>query len=87
MDGKYVSNLGQCIFVDLAGTETNQQTGFNLKAKRQALFINESLQHLAKVILKVTNHSEPKTIPFKNDPLTLIIKDTLLGKPVTTITN
>ena len=40
---KWFDKHGTLTCVDLAGTETNQQTGFNLKAKNQALFINESL--------------------------------------------
>ena len=63
--------------VDLAGTETNQQTGFDLDAKNQALFINESLHHLAKVIKLVGNNVPLQNIPFDHDPLTLIIKKAL----------
>ena len=65
--------------VDLAGTETNQQTGFNLKANNQALFINESLQHLAKVLKRIKKNVPIQNIPFNRDPLTLIIKEALYG--------
>ena len=64
----------------MAGTETNQQTGFDLDAKNQALFINESLQHLAHVLRMGKNNVPLHRIPFDHDPLTLIIKDALAGK-------
>jgi hypothetical protein len=51
-----------------------------LVAKKQALFINESLKHLAKVIKMGTNNVPTQKIPFNHDPLTLIIKDALVGK-------
>ncbi len=47
--------------------------------KNEALFINESLQHLATVIKIVQDDVLPKNIPFNKDPLTLIIKDALVG--------
>ena len=65
--------------VDLAGTETNQQTGFDLDAKNQALFINESLHHLAKVTKLVVHNVPLQNIPFDHDPLTLILKNALAG--------
>ena len=64
----------------MAGTETNQQTGFDLNAKNQALFINESLKHLAHVIKMLTSNVNPKNIPFHHDPLTLVIKNALVGE-------
>jgi hypothetical protein len=63
----------------LAGTETNKQTGFDLDAKNQALFINESLHHLAKVTKSVVNNVPLQKIPFDHDPLTLILKNALAG--------
>ena len=70
---------GTLTCVDLAGTETNQQTGFDLDAKNQALFINESLHHLAKMTKLVAKNVSLQNIPFNHDPLTLIIKNALAG--------
>ena len=64
----------------MAGTETNQQTGFDLDAKNQAIFINESLQHLAKVIKMATKNVSLQNIPFNHDPLTLILKNAIAGE-------
>ena len=69
--------------VDLAGTETNQQTGFDLDAKNQALFINESLHHLAKVTKLVVHNVPLQNIKFDHDPLTLILKNALAGPVIT----
>ena len=46
------------------------------------MFINESLQHLAKVIKKLTDNVPPQQIPFDHDPLTLILKNALVGRVV-----
>ena len=46
----------------------------------QALFINESLDHLAKVLRLVQNNVHPDKIPFEHDPLTHILKKALIGE-------
>ena len=77
-------NYGTFTCVDLAGTETNQQTGFDLDAKNQALFINESLQHLAHVLRMGKNNVPLHRIPFDHDPLTLILRNALVGERAVT---
>ena len=82
-DGSTVE--GKMMFVDLAGSERLAQLGYSLYLYEEAVFINESLQLLGRIIWRLSKGQEPDEIDYNGNILTSLLRDTLGGKAKTTI--
>jgi hypothetical protein len=72
-----VRTIGKLSFVDLAGSEKSSKTGTDAEGLEEANAINLSLSALGNVISALSDGS--KHIPYRNHPLTKLMKDSLGG--------
>jgi hypothetical protein len=70
---------GKMMFVDLAGSERLAKLGFTLFLYEEAIFINESLAILGKIIWLLSKGYHPAKIDYDCNILTSLLKDTLGG--------
>jgi kinesin family protein C2/C3 len=70
---------GKMMFVDLAGSERLAMLGFTLYLYEEAVFINESLAVLGKIIWRLSKGYLPRQIDYDCNILTSLLKDTLGG--------
>lgn len=77
--GKIVT--GKLTLVDLAGSERVGKTGASGDTLKEAQAINQSLSALGNVISKLS--SGAKVIPYRNNPLTMLMSDSLGGNAKT----
>jgi hypothetical protein len=68
------------MFVDLAGSERLANLGFSLYLYEEAIFINESLAILGKIIWRLSRGTKPEDIDYNCNLLTSLLKDTLGGE-------
>ena len=69
--------IGKLSFVDLAGSEKSSKTGTDKQGQDEANAINMSLSALGNVISALSEGA--KFIPYRNHPLTRLMKDSLGG--------
>eukprot|EP01050_Picozoa_sp_SAG11_P017970 SAG11_NODE_2651_length_3125_cov_2.178453_3_plen_255_part_00 len=72
------------LFVDLAGSERTKKTGVEGSAKAEAVSINGSLSALGRVI-KALGGKRGGHVPYRDAPLTMLLRDSLGGKSCTTV--
>ena len=76
-------------FIDLAGSERISKTALpsNPTLFKESTAINKGLLCLSKVILSLSsyNNNNSKHIPFRDSNLTKILKDSFIGKSLTTM--
>lgn len=70
---------GKMMFVDLAGSERLAQLGFTLLLYEEAIFINESLAVLGRILFKLTKQYAKEKIDYNCNILTSLLKDTVGG--------
>jgi hypothetical protein len=75
--GRTVS--GKMMFVDLAGSERLAQLGFTLLLYEEAVFINESLAVLGRILWKLSKNYPIDQIDYNCNILTSLLKDTVGG--------
>lgn len=73
--------VGKLSFVDLAGSERGGKTGTDKEGAAEGRAINQSLSALGNVISALSKGSEH--IPYRDHPLTLLMKDSLGGSAKT----
>ena len=76
-DGSTVE--GKMMFVDLAGSERLAMLGYDLYLYEEAVFINESLTVLGRIIWRLSRGQQPHQIDYDHNILTSLLKDTLGG--------
>lgn len=64
-------------FVDLAGAERVAKIEISPKLYLEAIFINESLEELQRVIKTLVSGTKFEDVDFTKNPLTHVISDTL----------
>lgn len=74
--------VSKITFIDLAGSERLALIGFDEMLYEEALFINESLRCLERVITNLTL-DRPDYVDFAGNVLTHLLKDSLGGKALT----
>lgn len=75
------------LFVDLAGSERLQRTGNSGSAKVEAQSINSSLSALGRVIkaLGAQGKGGKAHVPYRDTPLTMLLRDSFGGKSCTAV--
>ena len=76
---------GKIMFVDLAGSERLAMLGYTLYLYEEAIFINESLSVLGRIIWRLSRGDQPEKINYNGNILTSLLRDTLGGKAFTTM--
>ena len=76
-----VATVGKLTLVDLAGSESQKKTGATGQTLQEAKSINKSLAALGNVIHALTDGSGH--IPYRDDPLTQLMADSLGGNAKT----
>jgi kinesin family member C2/C3 len=76
-----IETVGKLTLVDLAGSERQTKTGSTGDALKEAQSINKSLSALGNVISAITSKS--KHIPYRDDPLTQMLSDSIGGNAKT----
>ena len=71
------------MFVDLAGSERLAMLGYSLHLYEEAVFINESLCILGRIIWQLSKGLHPREINYDCNILTSLLKDTLGGDALT----
>lgn len=72
-----VRTVGKLSFVDLAGSERSSKTGTDKEGAAEGRAINQSLSALGNVISALSKGLEH--IPYRDHPLTQLMKDSLGG--------
>ena len=76
---EFVERSGKLTFIDLAGSERMANLGIDVLLYEEALFINESLQFLGRVIYWLAKGIPHRRLPFNENLLTALLRDTLGG--------
>ena len=74
---------GKISFVDLAGSERHDKANPNKERLKEASAINQSLKSLGDVIQNLANGSHRTHIPYSDNKLTHLMKDSLGGNSKT----
>ncbi len=69
--------MGKLTFVDLAGSEKAAKTGTDKEGEAEGRAINQSLSALGNVISALSQGKDH--IPYRDHPLTMLMKDSLGG--------
>jgi hypothetical protein len=82
---KRTSNLihGKLTLVDLAGSERVSKSGATGLQLKEAQSINKSLSALGDVIGALTSKGHNQHIPYRNNPLTMLMSDSIGGNAKT----
>lgn len=74
---KEIHEYKKYTFVDLAGAERVAKIEISPNLYLEAIFINESLEELQRVIKALTSGTKYEDVDFTKNPLTHMISDTL----------
>ena len=78
-----VATIGKLSLVDLAGSERQSKTGATGDTLAEAKSINKSLSALGNVIHALTESKSGGHVPYRDDPLTQLMADSLGGNAKT----
>ena len=78
-------STGKMMFVDLAGSERLAMLGYTLYLYEEAIFINESLAILGRIIWRLSKGQRVQDIDYDCNILTSLLRDTLGGAAKSTV--